>query len=249
MRTPESSDNMTPEEWKPILGDDLHYHFGYFEKGMTLDEGVRFAVERLLPFLGRGPRVLDLGCGWGGPGRILQGRGFDVVGVTNSRHQHAYCVSVGLRTEWLDVERDDLAALGHFDSVFMMESLEHVFDKKRLLEQSALLSDRLVCITNCHALADGEPLTAFGDTLSLRSMSTLLGMLEDAGWLVRHAADVRDRSMPTFEHWKARIESTYPSGMKPAVRMLYGLCADALNNRQQFETGFPLLMVAADRVG
>ncbi len=248
MRAPDYYDNMTPEEWNPVLGDELHYHFGYFEEGMTLEEGVRFAVERLLPFLAGGPRILDVGCGWGGPGRVLESHGFDVCGVTNSRHQHAHCASIGLRAECLDVERDDLAALGRFDSLFMMESLEHVFDKRRLLGQAALLADRLVCVTNCRASANGESVMAFGGTLSLTSVSALIEMLAGAGWRVRHAADVRRRAMPTFEHWKARIESAYPGGMKPAVRMLHGLCADALANRQQFEQGFPLLMIAADRV-
>jgi cyclopropane fatty-acyl-phospholipid synthase-like methyltransferase len=248
MRAPDYYDNMTPEEWRPILGDDLHYHFGFYEDGMTFEDGLRWAVRRLLPFLDNGPRVLDIGCGWGGPARELVASGYDVCCVTNSERQHGYCRLLGLRAELLDVEQNDLDDLGRVDSLFMMESLEHIFDKKRLLHTLTGVADRLVLVTNCHTFAVREPLVAFGNTCLMLSVTTLLETLEAAGWHVRHAANVRAHSMPTLGHWKARIDATYPTGMKAAVKMLLGLCDDALENREHFEASFPLLAVAADRI-
>jgi SAM-dependent methyltransferase len=248
MRAPDYYDNMTPEEWKPILGDDLHYHFGFYEDGMSFEVGLRYAVRRLFPLLDTGPRVLDIGCGWGGPARELAASGYDVSCVTNSKRQLGYCRSLGLRTELLDVEQDGLDGLGCFDSVFMMESLEHIFDKKRLLHTLAGVADRLVLVTNCNALAVHTPLAAFGDTCLMMSVTRLLETLDAAGWCVRQSSDVRARSMPTIGYWKARIQAAYPTGMKAAVKMLQGLCDDALDNRERFETNFPLLTVCADRV-
>ncbi len=247
MRTVEYFDLMTAEEWRPILGDNLHFHFGYFEPGMSLEAGMRQAVRRLTPYLDAGPTLLDIGCGWGGPARELASCGYRVHGVTNSRNQHAYCRALGLQANLLDVEDADLGALGRFDQVFMMESLDHIFDKPRLLGSLTGISDVLVLVTTCNVFAAREPIETFGGTCLAMSPAATIQAIEEAGWTVREATDVRGPSMPTFGCWKARIDANCALEMKPPIRMLDTLCRAALEDLDLFERSFPLLAVAAER--
>jgi SAM-dependent methyltransferase len=247
MRPDEYFDLMTAEEWRPILGDDLHFHFGYFEDGMSLEEGVRHAVRRLTPYLDAGPGVLDIGCGWGGPARELAESGYRVHGVTNSLNQHAYCRSLGLQADLIDVEHADLVELGRFDQVFMMESLDHIFDKPRLLASLTRMTDVLVLVTTCNVFAAPGPIETFGGTCQAMSPAATIRTIEEAGWTVREAIDVRGPSMPTFGCWKARIDANGASQMKAPIRMLDTLCRAALDDLGLFERSFPLLVVSAER--
>jgi cyclopropane fatty-acyl-phospholipid synthase-like methyltransferase len=92
------------------VGRRLHYDFGFYNDGMSFEDGLRAAVRRLVPFLDTGSRILDIGCGWGGPARELRKYGYEVLSLTNSTKQHAYCVSLGLQAKLLDAESEHLAS-------------------------------------------------------------------------------------------------------------------------------------------
>ena len=248
MQISEYYDGMTPDEWKPVLGDRLNYHFGFYRLGISFEQGLRLATRRLLPFFA-GERVLDVGCGWGGPAFDMAQSGYDVVCVTNSRSQYDYCKSIGLNASLLDIEHDDLRALGCFDTVVMMESLDHVFDKSPLLHKLIRITNRLVIVTNCHGFGIEAPLTTFGNTMCMVSTNMLLQMVAKAGWRVLSATDVRKYSMPTFRHWKTRIEAAYPTNRKPPVALLHSLCEIALQDMAGFQEAFPLLVVCAEGSG
>jgi cyclopropane fatty-acyl-phospholipid synthase-like methyltransferase len=241
-------DGMTPDEWKPVLGERLNYHFGFYRLGISFEQGLRLATRRLLPFFA-GERVLDVGCGWGGPAIDMAQSGYKVVCATNSTSQYEYCKSLGLNTSLLDIEYDDLGAIGCFDTVVMMESLDHVFDKPALLHKLIRITNRLVIVTNCCGFGIKAPLSTFGNTMCMVSTNLLLRMLETAGWRVLSATDVRKYSMPTFLHWKARIEAAYPAKRKPPVELLHGLCEIALQDMAGFEEGFPLMAICAEASG
>jgi cyclopropane fatty-acyl-phospholipid synthase-like methyltransferase len=236
---------MTPEEWKPVLGEHLNFHFGFYRQGISFEQGLQLATRRLLPFFSRGRRVLDVGCGWGGPALDLVESGYDVACVTNSILQYEYCKSLTLSVSYLDVEQDDLGHLGFFDTVLMMESLDHILDKPAFLFKLTGITDRLVLVTNCCTFAVEAPLTTFGDTMYMTSTAFLLQTLDQTGWRVCSASDVRKYSMPTFTHWKTRIEAAYPTRRKPPLQLLHSLCEIALQDSVGFEEAFPLLVVCA----
>lgn len=245
MTAEEYYDSMTPEEWKPILGAGLNFHFGFYKDGMSFEEGLESATHNLLPHLTPGGRVLDLGCGWGGPAMQLLKRGYDVECVTNSSIQQEYCNSLGLHTQILDLERDNIRDLGHFDTVVMLESLEHILGKRALFRRLRHITSRVVFVTNCDSDISGKRVPTYGGTMYMTSVEELLGMLSGEGWRVHVAVDNRKYATPTFDHWRTRIESTYPNSMKRPVEMLYVLCLIALANVESFEKRFPLLLVSA----
>ena len=46
--------------WQSVLGPSMHYHVGGNQ-----------AVRNLYPYIDNNSKILDIGCGWGGPARLL----------------------------------------------------------------------------------------------------------------------------------------------------------------------------------
>lgn len=72
-------------EWKQIIGEELHYHCGYFNGEEDLETGLKQTVRNFYPYITPGTRVLDIGCGWGGPAKMLIAeRNCSVTGISCS---------------------------------------------------------------------------------------------------------------------------------------------------------------------
>src|SRR5579864_3629849 len=118
--------------WRDFLGVDLHFHLGHFSpSSTTLDDSVRLAVHnltRLSPHL-TNRRVLDVGCGWGGPAFELFRTGYakEIMALTNSREQayfinnRARLANVPLYVKIVDVETDSLLKCGLFEVFWLCE--------------------------------------------------------------------------------------------------------------------------------
>jgi cyclopropane fatty-acyl-phospholipid synthase-like methyltransferase len=91
------------KEWQAIIGDELHYHYGFFTTPDTdLKAALENAVRNFYDYIPRGSGVLDAGCGWGGPARMLNDeRECKVFGITISHSQYEYCRKFGLKVKGL----------------------------------------------------------------------------------------------------------------------------------------------------
>ena len=59
----------SPEEAKDIFGQRAHFHWAVpSDTNDPFDQ----AVIDLFPYIKPNSKILDCGCGWGGPGRIIQ---------------------------------------------------------------------------------------------------------------------------------------------------------------------------------
>jgi hypothetical protein len=143
------------------------------------------------------------------------------------------------------MEAGNLEDVGQFDSVFMLESLEHVLDKKRVLAALTRIARRLVLIVNCDR-QPFSPVSTFGGTVFMTSPETLLRTVEEAGWQVRTEMDTRAVSVPTIRHWKARIEENCPGKVKEPIEILHQFCVIALAYVEAFLERFPLLTIYAE---
>jgi cyclopropane-fatty-acyl-phospholipid synthase len=94
---------------------------------LSLEEAQRrkheFIADRLS--IGRGSRVLDMGCGWGPFLRFLQSRGAVGVGVTLSEGQVNACRRNGLDVHLMDCREVTEETFGPFDSVVSLGAFEH----------------------------------------------------------------------------------------------------------------------------
>jgi cyclopropane-fatty-acyl-phospholipid synthase len=75
--------------------------------------------------IGRGRRVLDLGCGWGALLNFIRERDGVGVGVTLSRAQQAACRRHGLEVYLQDARELERESFGAFDAVASLGAFEH----------------------------------------------------------------------------------------------------------------------------
>lgn len=95
----------SPEDWQKILGPGMWFQFGVYPMNaanISLDESGRLYLEQQLALAGFGPqgrsqpaRILDVGCGWGGPLVYLAHRfdrceQLDGVNISPQQLEHAH---------------------------------------------------------------------------------------------------------------------------------------------------------------
>lgn len=235
-------------EWRKILGQDLHYHFGYFSGSEDLETGLRQTVRNFYPHVPQGSRVLDMGCGWGGPARLLsEERGCRVEGVTVSAAQAAYCQELGLRVWHADLEQAEGPLQGRYDVVFSLEMISHIRDKVGVLRRLRGCGDRLVLSESCAADGFAGELSTFGGSMVLSRVSELLDVVERAGWRVRATRDRRFRSLRTIALWKQNLEREYGDQEPPGqLAVLRSLVESALRSPIQWAQSFPLIDLVAE---
>lgn len=236
----------TIDEWKQIIGEELHYHFGYFRGGEDLETGLRQTVRNFYPHIPVGSRVLDVGCGWGGPAKMLKKeRNCSVQGVTISRAQAAYCRSIGLDVWRCNIEEQTIS--GQYDIVFMLEVLSHIRDKEEMLQRLRHLAPRLILSINCIADNIKGSRTAFGGSMVLCSKSELEQALERAGWRIHSMRNRRFQSIPTLMHWKKNLERVFGEQRPPGqLAALQNLTKSAFQSVGAWGQAFPLIDLVAE---
>ena len=179
--------------WQKVLGPDLHYHFGIFDDqnanpdGNAMIAAQRRAVTELYPFLPRGKRIYDIGCGWGGPMSMwVRDLGSPSLGLTISRDQFRHVASLGLPVRLGNAE--ETLPPGYFDCAVLLESLCHMREKERLLRVLRLFCGRLVMRVHCQDAA--PPGTVFGGTMHMISSLELRRLLDQTGWTIRHCISI-----------------------------------------------------------
>lgn len=236
--------------WKKIIGDDLHYHFGYFDGSTEPQEALRQTVRNFFDAIPRGGHVLDAGCGWGAPARLLSSEhGCDVKGVTISSAQADYCRQTGLDVDRLDLE--DAIPEGRFDVAFFLESIEHVHDKAGLLGRLRDQCRRVIISSNAWAHADPSWRPTFSQSSATATPLELCALLEHSGFRVLSTRDRRPKSIGTLYYWKANFERVFGAEMPPGQLGVLRRYTDTITasptNLERFVRNAPLVDIVADR--
>ncbi|MEL6353680.1 MAG: class I SAM-dependent methyltransferase [Cyanobacteria bacterium J06627_28] len=235
--------------WRQVLGHKMHYHFGLFEDCQQLPHGNEAieaafdrAVSELYPFIPKGSRVYDIGCGWGGPAQQLRAeRGCQVEGITISQTQAQYCTAKGLQVRHGNAE--ETLPPGYFDCMLMMESLCHVQDKLRLLKSLRLFGKKLVIRAHCQ---DRHPTSQnFGGTMLMNSSPQLRSLVEQAGWNIVHWQNRRQESMPSVLVWQRRLQSIPPSDDRH-LETLRDFCNRVVTHWDEWSESNPLIELVAE---
>jgi hypothetical protein len=238
----------SPETWAEILGPELHYHFGTYEAEEDLEQAARATIRRFYPDIPDGASVLDAGCGWGGPARMLESeKGCTVRGITVSRTQAEHGRRLGLQVDELDLETATLS--GRFDVAFMCESLDHIQDKLRVLRQLRAVATRLIVRVSAispveQAQTRGQPSAML---LDLATPVQLEAYLRKAGWRILKSGQRRRQAMRTFLLWRANLDRVYGTTTAPGhLESLRRLCSAAVTREAWFMRAYPLIDVVAE---
>jgi len=212
-------------EW--VLGPSMAYTCAVFPTvTSTLEEAQYEKFDLVARKLGlrEGMRLLDVGCGWGGMViHAAKHYGVRTVGVTLS-HQQAEWAQKAIAEEGLSdvaevrfADYRDVAEDG-FDAVSSIGLTEHVGARELPAYFACLLSKlrpggRLLnhCITR-PTTTEGVKASGFIDRYvfpdgELVAVGHLAGVMQDAGFEVRHAENLREHYALTLAAWCANLDA------------------------------------------
>ena len=135
-------DNVT-DAWTEFMGEN--FHFGYFESDdMELDRATEMLIEKMLELtdIGGESRVLDVGCGIGGPAFYIHEKyGCAIDGISTSERGIQLASSASREKGYDDVRFkvadgiDNGFPDGTFDIVWIMEATHLIKDKRSLFRE------------------------------------------------------------------------------------------------------------------
>ena len=215
-----------------VLGPSMVYSCAYFEQPPSATYSLENAQRAKLDLVARklglrpGMRLLDVGCGWGS--FVLHAAreyGVSAVGVTLSQEQAAFAqdavASAGLGDR-VEIRVQDYRDVpdGPYDAIASIGMAEHV-GLSQLGEYATHLHDLLApggrLLNHAISRRPGPPDDPKGDRTSfidryvfpdgeLHPLSTMVDVLESAGFEVRDVESLREHYAHTLRAWVANLE-------------------------------------------
>jgi cyclopropane-fatty-acyl-phospholipid synthase len=220
--------------YRLFLDRDLQYSCAFFETpDMGLDEAQEAKKRHIAAKLALEPgqRVLDLGCGWGGPALYLAREcGVRVLGVTLSREQletaRGRAREAGLDDKARFVLADYREIDGQFDRIVSVGMFEHVgplhYDAYFATIARLLAPGGVALVHTIGHFGPPAPTSAwirkyiFPDGY-IPSLSEIAPPVAHAGLAVADLETLRQHYALTLQHWRARFAQR-----REAARALYG---------------------------
>ena len=215
-----------------VLGPSMVYSCAYFEQvpsaSYTLEDAQRAKLDLVARKLrlGNGMRLLDVGCGWGSfVIHAAREYGARAVGVTLSEEQAHFArtaiASLGLEDR-VEIRVQDYRDVpdGPYDAIASVGMAEHV-GLSRLGEYAAhlhaLLAPGGMLLNHAISRRPGPPGDPKGDKTSfidryvfpdgeLQPLSTMVDVLESAGFEVRDVESLREHYADTLRAWVSNLE-------------------------------------------
>lgn len=230
-----------------VLGPSMAYTCAcYPDENATLEQAQEHKFDLVCRKLGLEPgmRLLDVGCGWGGMVRhAVRNYGVTAIGVTLSKEQAEYGQQMLEReglTENAEIRYGDYRDIteGGFDAVSSIGLTEHIgvarypayfsFLYGRLRDGGRLLNH---CITRPDNRHDGIKRNGFINRYvfpdgELTGVGTVISRMQDEGFEIRHAEDLREHYARTCDAWARNLSANWDAAVAEAgeqIAKVWGL--------------------------
>ena len=208
-----------------VLGENLHV--GFFDKpDLSLHEASTLLTKQMIGQVGikPGAKVLDIGCGVGGPARYLAEKvGCEVTGISNSQA----CIEKAANTA------HPLVNYRCMDALALGESELGGFDIAWLLESSHLMNNKSKLFAGLYKVTTGDGKFVLCDfflkneefardrknILKMRKIYKVFGRLDltlpkiyqmhaqENGFKNIKITDITDSTYPTLDYWIKEAEN------------------------------------------
>ena len=207
--------------WKKILGLKLHYHLGSKSEGDIFDQ----AIKNLFPYIDTGSTILDCGCGWGGPSRILMNDlKCQVTGLTISKQQ---AMSINdFPVNCCDLDYYNVSNC--YDTAIFVESFCHLKNPKNILTQ---LHSRVEKIIIKDYLWNWEWYNKQWG-MYMRPKSSYIDMLKTYSYEIDLIeTDTTTDVISSCEYWYNNFDKIDKKLIFGQLKNLYELCCSVLSNK------------------
>ncbi len=195
MSVSEFYDDTSPEIWKRVIGEDLHYHVGWGEGDILFN-----AIQYLYQFIDQGSSVLDCGCGWGGTGKVLKrDLDCDVTGVTISKLQSDY-IEQNKLFDVVNADLHDFIPQKKYNVILFVESFCHLKNPDIVLNNLRNTSNKIV-LREYHRKNDIQPERYIDNWLMNIYNKDIIVSMFDGYNLTHEKEHYVDALEPTLKLW------------------------------------------------
>tara|TARA_B100001769_G_C22100960_1_gene594318 strand:- start:208 stop:2124 length:1917 start_codon:yes stop_codon:yes gene_type:complete len=220
--------------WRKILGKGLHYHcgdFSYFNDYRAFEQ----SIINLYPFIGLNKKILDIGCGWGGPATLLRSDlNANITGITPSKQQLLYYEQLGFNVYHGCIETARL--YGKWDIGLCVESFTHL-NQKVFLKKISKYCDTLIMLVNCSSKYQINK----NFKMEILTPYQLKEILIESGWHITYFNNMR-KDNKSNHYWNERIPKNIKSIHLNALN-IHNI--NAIKNSNEWCKNNPVILVVA----
>lgn len=206
------------EVWKKVLDENMHYHFGISYQD---EDPFEYAVKILYKFISPNSAVLDCGCGWGAPAKMLiRDLNCHVDGVTNSKQQYEYIKD--FKVYYKDLH--NFIPEQKYDTAFFLESYTHLYNPIKIIKnfysnvEAVLIKDYSTDV--CFESPEWN--------MILRNKKQYYKELSEANYKITYYKEYNNVVYPSSEYWYKKIKNLPKHEIKGQIKCLYELCKKAI---------------------
>lgn len=196
-----------PEVWKKVLGEDLHYHIGWGNGDIMYN-----AIQHLYQFIEPNSKIIDCGCGWGGPAKVIKkDLNCDITGITNSKVQFDYIQ----KNIPIDVICEDLhiyKPTKRFNICLFIESFCHLNRPEEVLYNIRNNVDKII-LREYSLKTNYEYCENYLNKwlMNIFEKQYIISMFEDQGFSLKYLEDHYEYSLkPTVDYWIYNLQQIKP---------------------------------------
>ena len=202
MEVDEFYDDTSPEIWRKVIGNDLHYHVGWGDGDILYN-----AVKHLYQFIDKKSSVLDCGCGWGGTGKVLKrDMGCEVTGVTISQVQSDYISDNNLFPVVLS-DLHDYTPDKIFDVCLFVESFCHLKSPQKVLSNISDSTSKII-LREYHMKSNEHPKRYVDNWLmNIYHLDEICSFFSELDFKLTYEEEHYNYSLePTVEYWLQNLD-------------------------------------------